>query len=51
MPVSYDPVDYKNWNVNERGFCRLQQWRGLASRDDTLAIVYCAAVVLNAVIA
>lgn len=50
-PVSYDPVDYKNRNVIERGFCRLKQWRGLATRYDELAIVYRAAVVLNAVIA
>jgi transposase len=50
-PVSYDPVDYKNRNVIERGFCRLKQWRGLATRYDKLAIVYRAAVVLNAVVA
>jgi len=29
----------------------LKQWRGLATRYDKLAIVYRAAVVLNAVIA
>lgn len=45
------PADYKNRNVIERGFCRLKQWRGLATRYDRLAIVYRAAVVLNAVIA
>lgn len=50
-PVTYDPIDYKNRNVIERGFCRLKQWRGLATRYDKLAIVYRAAVVLNAVIA
>jgi hypothetical protein len=32
----------------ERGFCRLKQWRGLATRYDKLAIVYHAAVVLHA---
>ena len=50
-PVFYDPVDYKNRNVIERCFCRLKQWRGLATRYDKLAITYRAAVVLNAVIA
>jgi len=50
-PVSYDPVDYRNRNVIERGFCRLNQWRGLATQYDKLAIVYRAAVVLNAAIA
>lgn len=50
-PVSYDLVDYKNRNVIERGFCRLKQWRGLATRYDKLVIAHRAAVVLNAVIA
>ena len=45
-PVTYDPVDYK-----QRGFCRFKQWRGIATCYDKLAIVYRAAVVLNAVIA
>ena len=50
-PVSYDPEDYRNRNVIERGFCRLKQWRGLATRYDKHATNYRAAVVLNAVIA
>lgn len=49
--ITYDPVDCKNRNVIERGLCRLKHWRGLATRYDKLAIVYRAAVVLNAVIA
>ena len=39
-PSFYDPVDYKNRNVIERCFCRLKQWRGLATRYDKLAITY-----------
>ena len=50
-PVSYDRVDYKNRNVIERSYCHLKQWRGLATRYDKHAIIYRAAVVLNAVIA
>jgi transposase len=50
-PVSYDPIDYRNRNVIEGGFCHLKQWRGLATRYDKLAIVYRAAAVINAVIA
>ena len=50
-PVSYDRVDYKNRNVIERAYCHLKQWRGLATRYDKHAIIYRAAVVLNAVIA
>lgn len=50
-PLAFDPVDYHGCNVVERRFCRLKQWRGLATRYDKLAIVYRAAVVLHAVIA
>lgn len=45
-----DPVDYKNRNVIERQYCHLKQWRGLATRYDKHAIVYRAAVILNAII-
>lgn len=50
-PVGYDREDYRNRNVIKRGFCRLKQWRGLATRYDKHAPNYRAAVVLNAVIA
>lgn len=50
-PPKFDQVKYRGRNVVERGYCRLKQWRGLATRYDKLAIVYRAAVVLNGVIA
>nr|WP_221433398.1 IS5 family transposase [Micrococcus endophyticus] len=50
-PIGLDAIDYKNRNVIERQYCHLKQWRGLATRYDKHAIVYRAAVVLNAVIA
>ncbi len=50
-PVGLDTADYKNRNVIERQYCHLKQWRGLATRYDKHALVYRAAVVLNAVIA
>ncbi|KHL04276.1 transposase [Sinomonas humi] len=50
-PPAFDAADYRNRNVVERRFCHLKQWRGLATRYDKLAIVYRAAVVLNATIA
>ena len=50
-PVGLDAADYKGRNVIERRYCHIKQWRGLATRYDKLAIVYRAAVVLNAVIA
>ncbi|MAY48461.1 MAG: IS5/IS1182 family transposase [Microbacterium sp.] len=50
-PVKLDATDYKNRNVIERRYCHTKQWRGLATRYDKHAIIYRAAVVLNAVIA
>ncbi len=50
-PAALDTADYKNRNVVERQYCHLKQWRGLATRYDKHAIVYRAAVILNAVIA
>ena len=50
-PVALDRADYKNRNVVERQYCHLKQWRGLATRYDKHAIIYRAAVILNAVIA
>lgn len=50
-PPKFDAEKYRRRNVIERGYCRLKQWRGLATRYDKLAIVYRAAVVLNGVIA
>jgi hypothetical protein len=38
-------------NVIERRLCHMKQWRGLATGYDKLAIVYCAATVLDAIIA
>lgn len=50
-PPGFDADDYKGRNVVDRRFCDVKQWRGLATRYDKLAIVFRAAVVLNAVIA
>src|SRR5690606_39068423 len=50
-PVGLDAADYRNRNVIERQYGRIKQWRGIATRYDKHAIVYRAAVVLNAVIA
>jgi len=50
-PVRLDTVDYKNRNVIERNYCRLKQWRALATRYDKQAITYRSAVVLNTVLA
>lgn len=50
-PPKFDAEKYRGRNVIERGYSRMKQWRGLATRYDKLAIVYRAAIVLNAAIA
>lgn len=50
-PVKLDAADYRGRNVIERRYCGTKQWWGLATRYDKHAIIYRAAVVLNAVIA
>lgn len=50
-PVGLDTESYRGRNVIERQYGRIKQWRGIATRYDKHAIVYRAAVVLNAVIA
>jgi transposase len=48
-PVNFDAQTYKNRNVVERGFNRIKQWRGLATRYDKHAVVYRGGVVLAAI--
>ncbi|WP_370444792.1 transposase [Amycolatopsis sp. CA-128772] len=43
-------IIYRGRNVVERRFTLLEQWRGLATRYDKLAIVHRSAVVLHAAI-
>ena len=50
-PIGLDAAAYKGRNVIERQYAHLKQWRGLATRYDKYAIIYRAAVVLNAVLA
>jgi transposase len=49
-PPDYDRHTYKQRNVVERGFNRLKQWRGIATRYDKKARNYRAGVVLGAII-
>lgn len=50
-PPKFTPEVYRGRNVVKRNYCRMKQWRGLATRYDKLAIVYRAAVVLNGIVA
>ena len=49
MPYPLDRQAYKRRNVIERLFCRLKNWRRLATRYDRLARNYLAALALVAV--
>ena len=49
--VALDSETYKGQNVIEGQYVHLKQWPGLATRYDKYAIVYRAAVVLNAALA
>ncbi|MGW5644459.1 transposase [Saccharopolyspora sp. NPDC003752] len=42
-PPALDAATYKRRNVVERSFSLIEQWRGLATRYDKLAITYRAA--------
>ena len=49
-PPALDVTAYKHRNVIERGFNRIKDWRGLATRYDKLAITYLAGLHLRAVV-
>jgi putative transposase len=45
-PHPFDPAAYRLRNLIERAFCRLKDWRRVATRYDKLAINYAATVSL-----
>ena len=45
-PVGFDAEDYKNRNIVERAFNKFKNWRGLATRNDKLALIYRGGMVL-----
>ena len=45
-PPAFDPDTYKKRNTVERGFNRLKQWRGIATRYDKHATTYLGGVLL-----
>lgn len=49
-PIPYDRDAYRARNLVERLWCRLKDWRRIATRYDKLATNYMAGVVLAAVI-
>ena len=49
--VTYDPVACTGRNAIERSFNLLKQWRALATRYETVALVYRGGAVLAAILA
>ncbi|XBH23188.1 IS5 family transposase [Jonesiaceae bacterium BS-20] len=49
-PPEFDRATYRNRNVVERAFGLLKQWRGIATRYDTLAVTYRAGVDIAAIL-
>jgi putative transposase len=45
-PPAFDPALYALRNTVERGFNRLKQWRGIATRYDKYALTYLGGVLL-----
>ena len=48
--VTFDPLAYKQRNLVERMFCRLKDWRRIATRYDKLAANFASAVFIAATI-
>jgi putative transposase len=48
-PPAFDADAYKGRNVVERGFARLKQWRGIATRYDKHALNYRGGVVIASI--
>lgn len=46
----FDQSAYRQRNIIERMFCRLKDWRRIATRYDKLAVNYTAAVLIAAII-
>lgn len=49
-PYPLDRAAYKRRNVIERLFCRLKNWRRIATRYDRLAVNYLAAIALVSIV-
>ncbi len=49
-PIPYDKLAYIGRNLIARAFCRLKDWRRIATRYDKLAINFASAVAVAAVI-
>lgn len=46
----FNPTAYRQRNAIERMFCRLKDWRRIATRYDKLAVNFTAAVLIAAIV-
>ncbi len=46
----FDPAAYRLRNLIERAFCRLKDWRRIATRYDKLATNYAAAIAIAVIV-
>jgi transposase len=49
-PIPHDAEAYRDRNLIERAFCRLKDWRRIATRYDKLAINFASAVAIAAIV-
>jgi len=49
-PPAFDPDLYRHRNTVERGYNRLKQWRGIATRYDKYALTFHGGVLLAAIV-
>ncbi len=49
-PIPYDAEAYRERNLIERAFCRMKDWRRIATRYDKLTINFASAVAIAAII-
>lgn len=49
-PIPYDRDAYRSRNLVERLWCRLKDWRRIATRSDKLATNYMAGVIIAAML-
>lgn len=49
-PIPHDAQAYRNRNRIERAFCRLKDWRRIATRYDKLARNFASAVAIAAIV-
>lgn len=49
-PPAFDPLVYRDRNTVERGYARLKQWRGIATRYDKYALTFGGGVLLAAIV-